>query len=150
MQQVDNVRQLVLDHSATDFSAAANYAAAVVDATAQTALLDCQVADEVDVIVSLSNLGSGPVTKVFIVGRVASAASPDVTVATDWATLNTEELDTATGIATITMYQAEVAVSAIGQIVVSFPCKERYFSAIVWMDSATASRGEVYLFRRDE
>ena len=150
MQQLDSVRQLVLDHSGTDFSGAANYAAAVADTAAQTGRLDCQVADEVDVIVSLSNLGSGPVTKVTIVGRVSSSANPDVTTATDWATLNTEELDTATGIATITMYQAEVAVSAPGQIVVTFPCRERYFSAVVWVDSATGSRGQVFLFRRDE
>lgn len=150
MQQVDNVRQLVLDHSASDFSGAAGYGAAVVDATAQTALIDCQVADEVDVIVSLSALGAGPVTKVTIVGRCSSSASPDVTVPVDWATLNTEALDTATGIASIVMYQAEVAVSAVGQIVVTFPARERYFSAVVWVDSAVGSRGEVYLYRRED
>ena len=150
MQQVDNVRQLVLDHTGTDLSAAANYAAAVADTDAQTARIDCQVADEVDVIVSLSNLGAGPITKVYIVGRVASSADPDVTAPTEWAVLNTEDLDVSTGIATIAMYQAEVTVAAIGQLVVTFPCRERYFSAVVWVDSASGSRGEVFLYRRDD
>ncbi len=77
MSQIDTVRQLVLDKSAADMSGAANYAAAIADTAAQCTRLDCEVAEQVDVTVKITNLGSGPATKILVVGRCSSAADPD-------------------------------------------------------------------------
>ena len=146
--QNDTSQQLILDRSAADFSGAANFAAAAADSAAQTASLDAGVADYVDCVVDITNLGSGPMTKVIIVARTSSKAEPDVTAAADWATVNTEAVDTATGIATVVKYQAEIAVTAVGRFTVSVPVRERYVSFVVWVDSATGTRGSVYGYRR--
>lgn len=148
MGRPDNVEQLALDHSASDFSAAGSIAAAVIDVNAQTALVDCLNVETVDVIVNFSNLGTGPLTKVSVVGRSSAQADPDVTVATDWATINTENINTTSGISAIVPYVGEIAVGAVGSVVVSFPVRGRYFSALVWVDAAPASRGQVFTFRR--
>lgn len=146
--QNDTVQQLILDRTAADFSGAANYAAATGDAAAQCARLDGGVADYVDCVVDITNLGSGPMTKVLIVARTSSKGDPAVGTAADWATVNTEAVDTATGIATVVKYQAEIAVTALGRFTVSFPVRERWVSFVVWVDSATGTRGAVYGYRR--
>ena len=144
----DNVEQLALDRSAADFSAAGSIAAAEADATAQTVLIDCLGGGVVDVVVDLTNVGTGPATKISVVGRGSGKAAPAVATAVDWTTINTEAVDTATGIATIVAYTGEIATPAVGRYMVSFPVRGRYFSALVWVDAAPATRGSVYFFRR--
>ena len=146
----DTVQQLVLDHSATDFSGAANYAAAVADADAQTGRLDCQDTDRLDILVELTALGSGPVTQINITARYSAEADPDVTSAVDWAAISAEDLDATTGASAIVRYEAQLAVSAVGQYSVTVPVRGRYMSAIVWVDSASGSRGTVSMYRREE
>ena len=146
--QNDTSQQLILDRSAADFSSAANYAAAVADTAAQTASLDAGVADFVDCIVDITNLGSGPITKVTIVARTSSKGEPDITSAGDWSAVNTEAVDTATGISTVVRYQAEFAITAVGRICARFPVSERFMSFVVWVDSASGSRGAIYGYRR--
>lgn len=148
MSQIDTVRQLVLDKSAADMSGAANYAAAIADTAAQCTRLDCEVAEQVDVTVKITNLGSGPATKILVVGRCSSAADPDVTTAADWAPINTEAVDTATGISTVVMYQLELAVSAVGEYQFTLPVRQRWMAPVVWLDSASGSRGQVFMYRR--
>ena len=146
----DNVERLALDHSASDLSSAGSIAAAVADVTAQTDRTDCLNLEVCDVIIDLSNLGTGPITKLTVVGRTSAKADPDVTVSGDWTTINTESIDTATGISTITPYIAETAIAATGSYIVSFPIRGRYFSALIWVDAATDSRGQVFTFRRGQ
>jgi len=148
LSRPDNVQQLALDHSASDFSGAGSIAAAALDVTAQAARVDCLNIQTVDVVVDLSALGAGPVTKLTVVGRTASSADPDVSVATDWQTINTEDINTGTGVSAITPYIGETAIAAVGGYIVSFPVRGRYFSALVWVDSAVGSRGQVFTFRR--
>ena len=144
----DSVDQLVLDKTAADFSAAGSVAVAEGDATAQTVVVDCLGCEFVDVIVDLTNVGTTPATKAAIVGRASGKAAPDVAVASDWSTINTEAVDTATGIATIVPYIGEIATPSAGRYIVTFPVKARHFSALVWVDAAAATRGNVYFFRR--
>ena len=148
MGRPDNVEQLAIDHSSSDFSAAGSIAAAQADAAAQTPRVDCLSVETVDVIVKFSNLGTGPLTKISVVGRSSSEADPTVATAAQWQTINAEDLDTTTGIATVTPYIGEMAVGATGSFIVSFPVRGRYFSALVWVDAAPASRGQVFTFRR--
>jgi len=141
--RTDTVNQLALDRSAADF------AAGPADVTAQTVLIDCLGVEFIDVIVDVTNLGTGPATKMFVLGRASGKAEPDVTAGgADWTTINTEAVDTATGIATIVPYLGEMALPAAGQYMVSFPVRSRYFSALVWLDAPASSRGNVYFFRR--
>lgn len=144
----DSVDLLVLDRSAADFSAAGSVAAAEGDANAQTISVDCLGIEFVDVIVDLTNVGTGPATKVAIVGRASGKAAPSVATAADWSTINTEAVDTATGVATIVPYIGEVATPSAGRYIVTFPVRARYFSALVWVDAAAATRGNVFVFRR--
>jgi len=144
----DNVQRLALDHSGDDFSAAVNLVAAAADPAAQTDRTDCLNIETVDVIVDISDLGVGPISKLTVVGRCSAKADPDVTVSSDWVTINTENIDTTTGVSLITAYIAETTISATGSFIVSFPTRARYFSALVWVDSATDSRGQVFTFRR--
>ena len=143
MSRTDIVQQLVLDHSSTDFNSTPGPGAF-------TAKVDCLGASNIDVIVDLSNLGTGPLTKLLIVGRCSGLAQPDISVDTDWFTINTEAVDTATGISTIVPYLGDSAVFFPGSFVVSFPVRARYFSAMVWVDAGAGSRGNVYTFRRGE
>ena len=131
MGRADNVDKLVLDRTAADFSAAGSLAAAIIDSNAQTALVDCLDVDFVDVIVEFTNLGTGPVSAVNIVGRGSGIAAPDVSTGADWSTINTESVDTTTGISTIVPYVGQVAVGSVGRYMVSFPTRGRYFSALV-------------------
>ena len=144
----DSVESLALDRSAADFSAAGTVAAATADSNARTLLIDSAGIKAVDVIVELTNLGSGPATKLSVVGRSSGLGGAAVATATDWSTINTEALDTATGVATITPYIGESALAAVGRHTITFPVKGRYFSALVWVDSAAGTRGNVYFFRR--
>lgn len=148
MSRIDNVEILALDHSGDDLSAAGSIAAAVLDAAAQSDRVDCLNVETVDVIIDLTDLGSGPVTKLTVVGRCSAKADPDTTVPADWVTINTENIDTTTGISAITPYIAETAISAVGSYVVSFPIRARYFSALIWVDAGTGSRGQAFTFRR--
>lgn len=148
MSQVDTVRQLILDKSGADLSGAANYGAAVADAAAQCARVDCDGVEYVDVTVKITNVGSGPLTKIFLVGRVSGAANPDISVPADYASVNVESLDKATGIATVVPYQIEMAVAAAGEFSFTLPVRERYFAAVVWCDSASGSRAQVFAYRR--
>ena len=149
MSRNDNIQQLVLDHSGSDFSAAANLVAARADVTAQTALLDCLGLSEVDILVDFTNLGAGPVTKVSVAARYSGIAAPNVATATEWSSVNVEDVDTTTGISTVVPYVAEMAVAATGIVVITVPVKTRYVSALVWVDSAVGSRGKVFFYRRD-
>jgi len=148
--KIDNVRVPILDRSAGDFSGAANFAAAAADPTAQTAALDCQWGQFIDITVEITNVGTGPMTKIFLVGRVSSAANPDITAPAEWSALNTEAVDTATGISTIVAYQAEISAHSVGEYTISFPKIGRYFGAVVWVDAAPGTRGTVYAYRRGE
>lgn len=146
--RADNVDQLVFDRSAADFSAAGSLPVAITDPNAQTDLIDCLDIDYVDVIVEFTNLGTGPVSAVNVVGRGSGIAAPDVSVGADWTTINTESVNTTTGVSTIVPYIGQVGVGSVGRYMVSFPTRGRYFSALVWVDSAVGSRGNVYVFRR--
>jgi len=148
MARPDNVEKIALDRSAADFSAAGSITAAEADATAQTGAIDCLGVEFVDVTIDLSNLGSGPATKITVVGRASGMAAPDPAVGGNWTTINTEAVDTATGVATLVPYVAEKALAAAGRLVVTFPVRSRYFSALVWVDSASGTRGQVFTFRR--
>ena len=146
MSRPDNVQQLALDRSAADFSSAGSIAAATLDATAQAARVDCLNIQTIDVIIEVSTLGS--LSEITVVGRTASSADPDVAVPGDWQTINTEALNTGTGVSTITPYIAETSISATGSYIVTFPVRGRYFSALVWGATPTGSRGQVFTFRR--
>ena len=146
----DNVERLALDHSASDLSSAGSIAAAVADTAAQTDRTDCLNIGVCDVIIDLSSLGTGPIAKLTVVGRTSAKADPDVTAAGDWTTINTESIDTVTGISTITPYIAVTAISATGSYIVSFPIRGRYFSALVWVDAGGGSRGQIFTFRRNQ
>jgi len=148
--KIDTVRVPILDRTAADFSGAANFAAAAADPNAQTDALDCQWGQFIDITVEITDVGSGPMTKIFIVGRVSSAADPLVTVPASWSALNTESVDTATGISTVVPYQAELSATSVGEYTVSFPKIGRYLGVVVWVDSATGTRGNVYAYRRGE
>jgi hypothetical protein len=142
--RADTVEKLVLDRSFADFSSTGNSG----DLNAQTAMVDCLGMEFVDVIVEFTNLGSGPLTQVNVVGRASAKAEPDVQQNVDWATINTEELDTATGIGTIRTYIGSQGVAAVGRYIVTFPVRARYFSALVWVDVEAGSRGNVFVVRR--
>jgi len=145
----DTVEQLALDRSATDFSAAGSISAAEADINAQTDLIDCLGVSLVDVIVEITNLGTGPATKLTVVGRGSAKAAPVESTAGDWSSINTEAVDTATGVSAITAYLGEISGLTVKRHVVTFPVRGRYFSALVWLDSGAASRGNVYFFRRN-
>lgn len=144
----DSVDLLVLDRSAADFSAAGSIAAAEGDANAQANAVDCLGCEFVDVVVELTNVGTGPATKVSVVGRASGKAAPAIAVAADWIKLNTENVDTSTGVSTIVPYIGEVATPAAARYVVTFPVRGRYFAPLVWVDVAAGTRGNVYVFRR--
>ena len=146
MSQIDTVRQLVLDKSGADMSGAANYAAAVADAAAQCARLDCEVPEQVDVIVKITTIASA--TKIFLVGRCSSAGDPNVTTAANWAPINTEAVDTATGVSTVVMYQLELAITAAGEYQFTLPVRQRWMAPVVWLDNGTGARGQVFMYRR--
>ena len=150
MSRIDSVRQLVKDHSTSEFSAAVGIPAAAADPAAQTARVDCLNVEYVDLIVDVSDLGTGPITQLTVVGRSSSKAQPDVTTPADWQTINTESLDVVSGISTITPYQAQQVVGAVGPYIVTFPVRGRYFSALVTVDAATDSRGQIFAFRRGQ
>jgi hypothetical protein len=148
MSQVDTVRQLVLDRSGADLSGAANYGVAVSDAAAQCARIDCDGVEYVDVTVKITNVGSGPMTKLLLVGRVSGAADPVVGTPADYSPVVTEDLNKSTGVATCVPYQIEMLVGAVGEFTFTFPVRQRYFAPIVWVDSATGTRGQVFVYRR--
>lgn len=136
----DSVNQLALDRSAADF------AGAPYDVEAQTILIDCLGVEFIDVIVDITTLAGA--AKMSVLGRASGKASPDVTAFGDWTTINTEAVDTATGIATIVPYLGEMVTPVPGAYMVSFPVRSRYFCALVWLDVAAGTRGNVYFFRR--
>jgi hypothetical protein len=138
MSRTDNVQQLVLDHTSTDFDSS--------PVGAHTARADCLEASNIDVIIDFTALGAASI--VLVVGRASGLAQPDPSVDADWFTINTEAVDTATGIATIVPYLGETPLMIPGQVVVSFPVRARYFSAVVWVNAGAGSRGSVYTFRR--
>ena len=147
MGTLDTVRQLVLDRSAGDMSGAANYAAAVADATALASSLDCERAEYVDITVKITNAGSGPLTKIFIVGRCSGAGQPDILVPTDFSTVNTESVDTATGLSTVIAYQIEM-LAAVGEYTFTMPVRTRWFAPVIWVDVNAGTRAQVFCYRR--
>ena len=148
--KLDFVRKLVLDHSGDDLCGASSFAEAVNDAASLTESIDCSLADEIDVIVSVGDLGYGPATKLHVVGRCSSASDPQPGDAGVWSTLNTESVDVETGVARVVTYQAEFTLNGVGQISVTFPCRERFFSAVVWVDIGNGARGKVFFYRRED
>ena len=146
MSQIDTVRQLVLDKSGADMSGAANYSAAVADAAAQCARLDCEVAEQVDVVVKITTIASA--SKIFVVGRSSGAADPNVAVAADFAAINTEGIDRPTGISTVVMYQLELAITSAGEYQFTLPVRQRWMAPVVWLDNGTGARGQVFMYRR--
>lgn len=150
MSRIDNVQKLALDHSASEFSAAVGFPAAEADPAARIALVDCLNIKYVDVIVDITDLGTGPITQLIVVARCSSIADPDIADPSNWQYINTENLNTVTGESDLTPYIARVAITATGSHVITFPVRGRYFSALVIVDAATDSRGQVFTFRRGQ
>lgn len=148
--KLDFVRKLVLDHNTDDLCGASSYSEAVADSTALTESIDCSLADEIDVIISIDDLGIGPATKLHVVARCSSASNPDVGDASLWSTLNTEQLDVSTGVSNVVMYECRIALNGVGQFSLTFPCRERFFSCVVFVDSGAGARGQVYFYRRED
>ena len=150
MGRLDTIRNLVLDRSEDDMSGADDFAAARMDSAALTQIIDCEISDEIDVIVDIKSLGFGPASRCFIVGRVSSKANPSIDEPGDWSTINIESLDTTTGQSVVRPYQPGVVLTGTGCVSLTFPCRERYFSAVVWVDQGNACRGVVYFYRRED
>lgn len=141
--------RLVMSHiSSSSFVTATSYSAAVNSAGSRTSpYLDMAGFNRLDVTVEVTNVGTGPITAIFVAVRSTARQNPDLTDDGDWSRMNrVASVDKASGVDTSVPLIERIDISAAGRHTVSLPVTNRYVSAIVWADAAGGS-GRVYMYR---
>jgi hypothetical protein len=143
----DPTRTLILDHSASDFSGAADRAAAEADAQAQSILFDLTGFNRFVISVDLTNVGTGPATVLNVFARQSGMAAPDVAVAADWTHFALPNPDRNTGVVTANPYEVQIPITAVDQFALSFAKWGTFGSVLVWVDAPAGTRGQVFVQR---
>lgn len=143
----DPTRTLILDHSGTNFSGAADRAAAEADATAQSSSFDLTGFNRFVISVDMTNLGTGPATLLNVFARQSGEAAPDVAVAADWTHYGLPDPDRTSGVVTTNPYLIQIPLTTVDQFALSFSKWATFGSVLVWLDDPTGSRGQVFVQR---
>lgn len=140
-----------------DFLLAANSLVAEADPTARTSSVNVQGCSQLDICVdvTLPRLA----TTLYIKVRFSGKSDPDTSVLRDWGYVQTDNIDSATGISSVQEYMIEIDLTKVNGVALVAPRRYvsriqrisgRYASAVVWVDAPGSSTafGSVYFLRQ--
>lgn len=137
----DPTEFLILDHSATDFSGAADRAAAEADPAARSALFDMTGFNRFVINVKMTTIAGASTLNVF--ARQSGQAAPDIAVAADWGHYTLPDADRATGLVTGRNYEGQFPLTTADVLTLSFLKWGTFSSVLVWVDTPAGTRGTV-------
>ncbi len=137
----DPTEFLILDHSASDFSGAANRAAAEADAAARSTSFDLTGFSRFVINVKMTTISGAALLNVF--GRQSGIAAPDIAVALDWGHFTLPDPDRTTGFVTGQPYEGQFPLSTADVLTLSFRKWGTFGSVLVWVDTPAGTRGTV-------
>ncbi len=137
----DPTEFLILDHSASDFSGAADRAAAELDVAAQSALFDMTGFNRFVINVNMTTIAGATTLNVF--ARKSGLAAPSVATPGDWGHYTLPDADRSTGLVTGRNYEGTFPLTTADVFTLSFLKWGTFSSVLVWVDTPAGTRGTV-------